>query len=107
LERRRWLARFAKLTPGRRTGKQNAGAKPGGRVRISGIRASGYSGGGSSIRLICVTGYHHMATPNYSFEKRRKEMERKSKKQQKAERKLEGNSKPSEETTPETTPSDN
>jgi len=29
-----------------------------------------------------------MAKPNYSFEKRRKEMERKSKKQQKAERKL-------------------
>lgn len=30
-----------------------------------------------------------MAKPNYSFEKRRKEMERKSKKQQKADRKLE------------------
>jgi hypothetical protein len=28
-----------------------------------------------------------MAKPNYSFEKRRKEMERKNKKQQKAERK--------------------
>jgi len=32
--------------------------------------------------------------PNYSFEKRRKEMERKSKKQQKAERKLEGDKDP-------------
>jgi hypothetical protein len=29
-----------------------------------------------------------MATPNYSFEKRRKELERKSKKQKKAESKL-------------------
>ena len=39
-----------------------------------------------------------MAKPNYSFEKRRKEMERKSKKQQKAERKLQvGEPEPAEE----------
>jgi hypothetical protein len=35
-----------------------------------------------------------MGKPNYSFEKRRKELERKSKKQQKAERKLGGGSEP-------------
>ena len=39
-----------------------------------------------------------MAKPNYSFEKRRKEMERKSKKKQKAERKLDKpESQPAEE----------
>jgi hypothetical protein len=39
-----------------------------------------------------------MAKPNYSFEKRRKELERKSKKQQKAERKAEPKNPPSAET---------
>jgi hypothetical protein len=32
----------------------------------------------------------HMPTPNYSFEKRRKELERKSRKEEKKRRKLEG-----------------
>lgn len=45
-----------------------------------------------------------MAKPNYSFEKRRKEMERKSKKQQKAERKLEPKPQPEEDAASNETP---
>jgi hypothetical protein len=36
-----------------------------------------------------------MAKPNYSFEKRRKELEKKSKKEEKKRRKLEGSQSPS------------
>jgi len=42
-----------------------------------------------------------MAKPNYSFEKRRREMERKSKKQQKADRKLEKTASQPENAAPE------
>lgn len=38
-----------------------------------------------------------MAKPNYSFEKRRKEMEKKSKKEAKNQRKLEAGTRPSDE----------
>jgi hypothetical protein len=38
-----------------------------------------------------------MAKPNYSFEKRRKELERKSKKEAKRRQKLEGGSQPTDE----------
>jgi len=41
-----------------------------------------------------------MAKPNYSFEKRRKEMERKSKKQKKVERKLDKATPPPAEDSP-------
>jgi hypothetical protein len=38
-----------------------------------------------------------MAKPNYSFEKRRKELEKKNKKEEKKRRKLEGGTSPSDE----------
>lgn len=45
-------------------------------------------------------GSNHMAKPNYSFEKRRKELEKKSKKEEKKRRKLESTQ------TPDAKPSD-
>lgn len=38
-----------------------------------------------------------MATPNYSFEKRRRELDKKAKKEEKRKRKLEGGSAPADE----------
>ncbi len=42
-----------------------------------------------------------MPKPNFSFEKRRKEMEKKAKKEEKKKRKLEGGDKPADEATTE------
>lgn len=42
-----------------------------------------------------------MPKPNFSFEKRRKEMEKKTKKEEKKKRKLEGSEKPVDEVKPD------
>jgi hypothetical protein len=41
-----------------------------------------------------MNGAHNMATPNYSFEKRRRELEKKAKKEEKRKRKLEAAAQP-------------
>jgi hypothetical protein len=46
-----------------------------------------------------------MAKPNYQFEKRRRDMEKKAKKEEKRKRKAEGVSAPSAENTGESSPS--
>lgn len=43
-----------------------------------------------------MNGVHDMATPNYSFEKRRRELEKKAKKEEKRKRKLEAAARPEE-----------
>jgi hypothetical protein len=42
-----------------------------------------------------------MAKPNYQFEKRRRDLEKKAKKEEKRRRKLEGDTRPSDESTAE------
>jgi len=42
-----------------------------------------------------------MAKPNYQFEKRRRDLEKKAKKEEKRRRKLEGDTRPSDENTAE------
>ena len=46
----------------------------------------------------------YMAKPNYSFEKRKREMDKKAKKAEKAKRKAEGKPEEGDEETPEGTP---
>jgi len=59
-----------------------------------------YSGNFSSRRgweWMACSDSKTMATPNYSFEKRRRELDKKAKKEEKRKRKLEGGSAPAED----------